>query len=956
MINPFILSLRNANYLYLCSHVFQPTCLKSKPNNSMKTTIIRLIARAGIAVMTVLSFVHTARAQLIYSQDFDHDDSANWAVNQGSAFGSSGESNIVNFNFNYSTVGIPSAPHSAGGTTIGLQLLADVNPATQLGSVTGAGLSVSPTNFSITANFDMHADMWINYNGSGPATLTTGGGGSGSSIFYGCGYGTAGTAAQIAGTADSLYVGTCTDNGSSAQMRMYGPNDTGSYQNGAFQITGNPNSGFVYNNSTGTRTYANLAPFSTFFPATKPPQAQISRFPQQTNIQCFAGLIDFAWHDVEVQKIGPVIVYSIDNHIIATANQTDAGTVSGGYLEFLAFDINGNASTDTNFTNLNFVVFDNIRVSNYVNVVTVQVTQPNASEIGPTPGTFTISRSSAGVPLTVNYSLTGTATNGIQYQTTPTSVTFAATDTSTNVTITPIDDGIPNLPTQVILTVLNGGANYTGAGSATVFIADADVPTIDITATQPQMYERYPTDFIQYQLTRRGNVTNPLTVGLTYGGNASGGTDYVPANNIPVAADANYATFTLGTVRNPAVTGNKTVTVSVASGGGYAVGIAVSNSATIVDSDYAPATVLFSDALTSPADAANWQITYGTGDPTNHSTDFNVNFGLDLSSAPEAPISAPPGGNSAALYMTCNKNSGAPGPGAPGGVNAYYTAAVFSNNYAVRFNMNLIEGQGPFNSAGGEGAIFGINHGGTYSNWWYSGGVLAAGYTWASDGVWYYVSAQSGGTLGGDYREFTGLGGTNGNTGSTVLTNLTASSETNVYKSPIPFTSLDDALNQSGGVPANGPPFLGYDASTWSDVEIKQINGVVTLSINHTPLFTYTNTTVWTNGYLMLGYGDPLGASVQTPDAAVYYANLQVVALPPPVITSIVLNGGNVELTFTAGTGDTPGSFVVQSAVVASGAFADASPVASIISVGSAAFKATLPVGGSKEFYRIRRL
>src|ERR1019366_8475333 len=119
----------------------------------------------------------------------------------------------------------------------GLKLMADVNPLTQLGSVAGAGLSVSPRNFSVTTDFDMHVDMWINYNGTTPplTTLSTGGGGSGSSIFYGCGAGTAGTAAQIAGAADSIYVGTCTDDGSSAQMRMYGPNQIASYPSGAYQ-------------------------------------------------------------------------------------------------------------------------------------------------------------------------------------------------------------------------------------------------------------------------------------------------------------------------------------------------------------------------------------------------------------------------------------------------------------------------------------------------------------------------------------------------------------------------------------------------------------------------------------------------------------------------------------------------------------------------------------------------
>src|SRR5207244_304204 len=49
-------------------------------------------------------------------------------------------------------------------------------------------------------------------------------------------------------------------------------------------------------------------------------------------------------------------------YLIASAQASDAGTLAGGYLAFLAFDIDGNASTDVNFTNLNFAIIDNVRV------------------------------------------------------------------------------------------------------------------------------------------------------------------------------------------------------------------------------------------------------------------------------------------------------------------------------------------------------------------------------------------------------------------------------------------------------------------------------------------------------------------------------------------------------------------------------------------------------------------
>ena len=143
---------------------------------------------ATLAACALLGSTATSRAQLIYSNDLNSDNGSGWAILNGSL--TPPVVNRANFQYDYSKVGVPVAPHTTDGSTIGLQLLADIGTNT-LGSVTGAGLSVSPLNFSITANFDMHVDMWVNYNCGGPfGTLTpatTAIDGSGSSIFYGCG-------------------------------------------------------------------------------------------------------------------------------------------------------------------------------------------------------------------------------------------------------------------------------------------------------------------------------------------------------------------------------------------------------------------------------------------------------------------------------------------------------------------------------------------------------------------------------------------------------------------------------------------------------------------------------------------------------------------------------------------------------------------------------------------------
>src|SRR5688500_18757100 len=76
-----------------------------------------------LAACTVLAVHLTSPAAALppsptpwFSDDFDADHAADWVVNEGPT------DNHADFFFDYSTVGIPPAPHSVGGTTRGLKL------------------------------------------------------------------------------------------------------------------------------------------------------------------------------------------------------------------------------------------------------------------------------------------------------------------------------------------------------------------------------------------------------------------------------------------------------------------------------------------------------------------------------------------------------------------------------------------------------------------------------------------------------------------------------------------------------------------------------------------------------------------------------------------------------------------------------------------------------------------
>lgn len=114
-------------------------------------------------------------------------------------------------------------------------------------------------------------------------------------------------------------------------------------------------------------------------------------------------------------------------------------------------------------------------------VVTVTATDPDASEAGPDPGTFTFSRTGDTTSaISVTYSISGTATNGSDYATITGTINFAAGETSVALPITPIDDAIAEGAETVIVTITggSGGAGVTVGtpSSATVTIADNEVP------------------------------------------------------------------------------------------------------------------------------------------------------------------------------------------------------------------------------------------------------------------------------------------------------------------------------------------------------------------------------------------------------------------------------------------------------------------------------------------------
>jgi len=885
----------------------------------------------GFALLGALAQL---RAQnQVFSEDFeiDHSLDGTYVTNE-----TAGCTNYVNLYFDYSTAGIPLAPNSPTSSTRGLKMAANV------GSGVFGGVSVTPIAFDITDNFDMRFDAWFNFNGPLP------GGGSGSTQVGGAGYGTAGTSAQTAGAADSVFIGGTGDGGSSADYRVYSSWHPISYQDGSFRIgsdgtnattLGDPSSGYVY-----ARTNRNALPgYGDLFPGQQCPAAQLALYPQQTNSNGslpgepgFAnnGTLAFKWHDISLKKLGNVITYTIDGFLIATVDITDAGPLGGSKIHFNCYDINASSSTDPNFTNLNFTLIDNVRITNYANVITVFSTNApvTAEAASPIPGVFTIVRpdTAVGNPVTVLYTLTGSAENGVDYTNLSGSVVIAAGETTTNIYIQPIDDTEPEFTETVVLDIAES-PDYIGGGSATVAILDNEPGQLSIQSLSTQVYER-TNDFALFQISRLGATnTASFDVNLTFSGTASAGTDFYVANTVSFEEGVASTNFTVLPIEDGLFEGNETIQVNLAPAGGgeYTIGSSSNAVVTLVDADNPPETVLYSEDFDTD-NSANWNIYFAT---TNGAAeDGYTQFAFDYSSL--SLPAAPHGAGTLGLIMSVNKGDGTPVAAA---FNAYPKLQNFSGNYALRFDMSLNS------SAGGsatEYALCGLNHSGNQTNWWRSGGVPAG---WNFDGVFAAVE-----TDGGSTPHYAFYSSPNAANNPTLLVGTNKTIFVDQFKSP-PFAIAGaPTVNRTNAVP--GP--------AWADVEMSKIGSLITLKINKTTILQYTNTTGYNSGNIMLGYLDAFDSIGDANGNFVVYDNLRVIGLTAPTITDLDLTG-SPKITFSAGASDVVAQFTLQSAGSVQGPFVtDAAAVVSQQSPGVFTATSSTPYNPAEnpKFYRIARI
>ena len=234
--------------------------------------------------------------------------------------------------------------------------------------------------------------------------------------------------------------------------------------------------------------------------------------------------------------------------------------------------------------------------------VSIAASDPTATEAGPTGGVFTVTRSGdLSAPLTVFYTVAGTATPSVDYAALSGSVTIVATQASATINVDPLDDADVE-PDETVVAALAADAAYTiGAsaqGAVTIVSDDVGLPTVSIAASDPTATEAGPTGGV-FTVTRSGDLSAPLTVFYTVAGTATPSVDYAAlSGSVTIVATQASAAINVDPLDDADVEPDETVVAALAADAAYTIGAPAQGAVTIVSDD---------GGVPLPVDKAEWK-------------------------------------------------------------------------------------------------------------------------------------------------------------------------------------------------------------------------------------------------------------------------------------------------------------------------------------------------------------
>ncbi|MEW6302831.1 MAG: S8 family serine peptidase [Verrucomicrobiota bacterium] len=224
--------------------------------------------------------------------------------------------------------------------------------------------------------------------------------------------------------------------------------------------------------------------------------------------------------------------------------------------------------------------------------VTVTATDTTVSENGDA-GSFTVSRSgSTSSALTVKYALSGSASNGSDYQSLSGTAIIAAGAGSATIDVVPIDDTAVEGNETVVFTLASDPAYDVGApSSATLTITDNDAsplrPVVSVVASDATASESG--DPGMFVIVRTGDVAGPLVVSYIAGGTADNGVDYqLLGGTATIPAGASSVAVVVQPLDDPLIELPELVILTLSPSPDYDIGLLGVATVTILDVELLP--------------------------------------------------------------------------------------------------------------------------------------------------------------------------------------------------------------------------------------------------------------------------------------------------------------------------------------------------------------------------------
>ena len=311
-------------------------------------------ARGSLYALTLMltAGATVARADVLYSDPFDTDTSANYNVYITP--GSTGPSGDVTFAYNYGAapsvggLSIPVAPHTTDGSTFGLRLRTD-NLQSSVGTVVGA-TEIFTKGLSLPLQYIVQVDVWSNYIGGTSIAASGSNGSTGVTL----GIGSAGQKQYIASNDGELF-------------EAFGDNGGGA--NGAYRVYTNdvsprpvPTNTSYYAAGTSSTSASNTDPYYTaFLPGVSAPAGQSSFSATQGGTSA-AGTLGFGWHTWTVTQDGTNVTWAIDGHTITTVPNS-AVNFAGSQVSLGNDDTGLTGNSAANNQLFNAEIFDNFKIT-----------------------------------------------------------------------------------------------------------------------------------------------------------------------------------------------------------------------------------------------------------------------------------------------------------------------------------------------------------------------------------------------------------------------------------------------------------------------------------------------------------------------------------------------------------------------------------------------------------------